>query len=353
MPILFNHNYSPMELRELTGTLKQIAGIRPVEYTDGRVRGMRAAEVWTGSGFRFNVLLDRALDLFAAEHNGRALAWQHPALGTPDQYEPQGLGWLRTFGGGLVTTCGLTFFGNPMSEGGEEFGLHGRVSHLAAEQVSFTEDWIGDQYILEITGQVRQAVIFGENLLLTRRITTRLGANSVMIDDRVVNEGFRETPHMMLYHCNFGFPVVSPDSRLLIRADEVLPRTEVAAQGLDKAQQFEPPQPGFAEHVFFYRPHVGAGGMTRVAIVNDNQQFGAYLRYRAKELPYLSQWKMMGAGDYVCGLEPGNAWVQPRDQLRQEGRLRVLAPGEAVEYSLEIGALTDADAIANFEQELA
>ncbi len=352
MPLIFNHNYSPIELRQLTGTLKQIAGIRSLEYTDGKARGMRAAEVWTGSGFRFSVLLDRALDIFAAEHNGRALAFQHPALGTPEQFEPQGRGWLRTFGGGLVTTGGLTFFGAPMVDEGEEFGLHGRVSHLAAEKVSITEDWIGDQYVLEIAGQVRQAVIFGENLLLTRRITTRLGGNSLIIDDRVVNEGFRETPHMMLYHCNFGFPIVSPDSRLLIDAEEVHPRTEHAAKGLGRERQMEPPQADFSEQVYFYKPRVGAGGFSRVALVNTNLEFGAYIRYRAKELPYLTQWKMMGAGDYVCGLEPGNAWVQPRDQLRQEGRLRMLAPGEAVEYSLELGVLVDAEAIASFEQEV-
>ena len=51
-------------------------------------------------------------------------------------------------------------------------------------------------------------MLFGENLLLTRTISTRLGANQFTLKDVVRNEGYRSTPHIMLYHCNFGFPVV-------------------------------------------------------------------------------------------------------------------------------------------------
>jgi hypothetical protein len=73
------------------------------------------------------------------------------------------------------------------------------------------------------------------------------------------------------------------------------------------------------------------------------------MRYRAAELPYLAQWKMMGAGDYVCALEPANQWETPRHKLREEGRLRFLSPGEEVHYHVELGALPDAVAIADFE----
>src|SRR5664279_4674608 len=87
MPELFNSSFSPAELRRLTGTLDQLAGIRMVEYADGKARGMRAADVYTGTGFRFTVWLDRAMDIGPAEFAGKPLAWLHPALGTPAQYE--------------------------------------------------------------------------------------------------------------------------------------------------------------------------------------------------------------------------------------------------------------------------
>ncbi|MBI5880330.1 MAG: aldose 1-epimerase family protein [Chloroflexi bacterium] len=339
MPELFGHKYSIEELRQMTGGLSQIAGVRLMELADGKPRGMRAAEIYTGSGFRFQVLIDRGLDIGFAEQNGRPLAWIHPALGRPEQHEPLGYGWVRTFGGGLVTTCGLTHFGQPETDGAEALGLHGRISHMPPDHVRVTEEWRGDDYVLAIEAQVRQSVLFGENLLLTRHIVTRLGANSFTIEDTVRNDGFRPTPHMLLYHCNFGFPVVSPDSELIIDDEQVDPRDEPARQGLDRHTRFDRPSPDYAEQVFFHKPRVGADGFVRAAIVNRALNFGAYVRYRAAELPCFAQWKMMGAGDYVCALEPANYWETPRQKLRAEGRLRFLQPGEEVHYRLTIGVL--------------
>ncbi|MGB8643840.1 MAG: aldose 1-epimerase family protein [Anaerolineae bacterium] len=352
MPTIYDQSFSPDQLRRLTGSLDQIAGIRVVEYADGKTRGLRAAEVWTGSGFRFTVWLDRALDLGPTDHAGRGMAWLHPALGTPAQYDPHGAGWLRTFGGGLMTTCGLTFFGAPEVEDGQELGLHGHIAHQPAEKVNIMTAWEGNDYVLELSGQVRQSVLFGENLLLMRRIRSKMGANAVTIEDRVLNEGYRTTPHMILYHCNFGFPVVSPGSQMLIDETEIHPRDARAQRGRGHEREMETPHVGYEEQVFFHKPRVGTDGRARVAIVNRALGLGAYVKYRSQELPYLTQWKMMGAGEYVCALEPTNVWETPRAQLRAERRLPMIEPGQVIEYALELGALPDADAIGAFEQAL-
>ena len=349
MAQLFDGKYSAEDLRQMTGSMAQIAGIRLSELADGKPRGMRVADIYTGSGFRFQVLLDRAMDIGAAEFNGTPLAWTHPALGTPEQFDPHGYGWGRTFGGGMVTTCGLTHFGQPEQDGTEALGLHDRISHTHAGHVCVTEAWRGDDYVLEIEGQSRQAVLNGENLLLTRKISTRLGATTLTIEDTVRNDGYRSTPHMILYHCNFGFPVVSPDSVLLVDDEFANPRDAAARAGFDSHRQFEPPTPEYAEQVFFHKPRVGAGGFVQAGIANRALGFGAFVRYRAAELPYLAQWKMLAMHDYVCALEPANQWETPRHKLREEGRLRFLAAGEEVHYRVEIGVLPDADAVAAFE----
>ena len=350
MPSIFGRGYTTDELRRLVGGMSQLAGIRLVDLADGRVRGMRAAEVFTGSGFRFQVLVDRGLDLGAAEHSGRPLAWTHPALGSPALHEPAGIGWLRTFGGGLVTTCGLDHFGPPDPEG-EGYGLHGRASHLPAENLRVRQEWRGDEYVLEIEGETRQARLFGENLRLERRVVTRLGATSLVLEDRVTNEGFRPAPLAVLYHCNFGFPVVSPDSELLVRDRAVRPRDEAATAGLADHLRFGPPTAGFAEQVFFHQPSTDAGGFASAAIVNRALGFGAFVRWRAAELPVLAHWKMTGEGEYVCGLEPSTHAMTPaRREQRENGSLRDLAPGESASFRLEIGALPDTDAIAAFEE---
>jgi hypothetical protein len=350
MPSIFGGEYAEQELRRLVGTMAQVAGIRLVELADGRVRGLRAAEVYTGSGFRFQVLVDRGLDLGAAEHAGRPLAWLHPALGPPSLHERRGLGWLRTFGGGLVTTCGLDHIGAPDPEG-EGYGLHGRASHLPAENLRVRQEWRGGDYVLEIEGETRQARLFGENLRLERRLTTRLGATSLLLEDRVTNEGYRPSPLAVLYHCNFGFPVVSPGSELVVRGRSVRPRDPAAEAGFAEHHRFGPPAPGFAEQVFFHEPEAGRDGLVAAAIVNRALGFGAFVRWRAAELPVLAQWKMTGEGEYVCGLEPSTHTMAPtRREQREAGALRDLAPGASVSFHLEIGALPDPDAILAFEK---
>jgi len=349
MTKLFGREYTREELAQLTGTLRQVAGVRLLERADGKARGLRVADVYSGSGFRFEVLIDRALDIGAADFGGRPLAWIFPALGTPAQHEPQGLGWLRTFGGGLMTTCGLTQIGHPDEDAGEALGLHGRISHIPAENVRVVEEWQDGAYVVGVEGTMRQAALFGENLLLRRRITTRMGASHLLIEDSVRNEGFKPAPHMLLYHCNFGFPVVSPDSVLVMRDDSVEPRDDTARKDFERHTRLDPPQADYAEQVFFHRPQADAGGMAQAAIVNRALSFGAYVRYRSAELPHLWQWKMMGAGEYVCALEPANHIGAKRSVLRADGQLRILAPGEELRYHVEIGALADGDAIRQFE----
>ena len=74
MPRLWGREWSREELEQRVGDLSQIAGVRLVELADGKERGVRAAEVKTGSGLSFTVLIDRGLDISTAEYNGKALA---------------------------------------------------------------------------------------------------------------------------------------------------------------------------------------------------------------------------------------------------------------------------------------
>ncbi len=215
-----------------------------------------------------------------------------------------------------------------------------------------TQGWRGDDYVLEIEGVVRETTAGGETLVLYRRIATRLGASQVVIVDRVRNEGPRPASHMLLYHCNLGFPVVSPESELLVGSSAVTPRDEAARAGLSGHRRFEAPSAGFAEQVFFHEPRVGRDGSARAAIVNRDLAFGVGLRWRAAELPCLTQWKMMRPGDYVCALEPCTHFETTRRRLREEGRLRVLAPGQEIAYRLELVVLDGAEAVRAFEESL-
>ena len=176
MPTLYGKTFTRAELIERGGDMRQFGGVRLGELADGAERGVRTADIRTGSGLEFTVLADRGLDIGAASYRGASLAWHSPTpFAHPAFYEPEGLGWLRGFGGGLMTTCGLTYFGAPTVDEGQPLGLHGHASNLPATNLACGGDWHGDEYELWVSGQMREARLFGENMVLRRRISTRLG----------------------------------------------------------------------------------------------------------------------------------------------------------------------------------
>jgi hypothetical protein len=278
------------------------------------------------------------LDIYACRYKGIPLAWASSVGAVhPGYYEPQGLGWLRSFQGGLLVTCGLDHFGMPYQDTDQEFGLHGRVSNSPAQYVNQRACWAEDDYELEVTGQVRQTRVFGENLVLQRRIATRLGSNTIRIEDIVTNEGLALNPHMILYHFNLGFPLVSEETRLHLEAEETVPRNEDAAVGIADWKNLQPPTAGYREQVFQHVPVADAEGKVRVEVENPIIGVGLRFTYDKSSLPYLVQWKMMGEGTYVLGIEPANCGgIMGRDTIQQSGDLPHLEPGESRCYVLEL-----------------
>jgi hypothetical protein len=341
MPMLYGKDRSRAELSEYAGSISQLAGIRPFRFIRGRADGLQAADVRTGSGFSFTVLMDRGLDIAHAEYCGRPIGWiSKNGVVAPAFHEVPGFGWLRTFTGGLLTTCGLTQVGSPGLEGEEVLGLHGRISHLPAESFHFTEGWEGDQYVLRVAGQVRESCIYAENLLLKREIVCRLGESSITINDVVENQGYNETPFMILYHINFGYPVVSEHSRLYSSAAGATPWNEDAKRGNGIHDRFDRPTAGYRFQVFALNMPANRD-RAYAAIVNESLDFGAYVAYSPQELPCFSEWKMMGQQDYVVGLEPGTNGSEGRIEARKTGRLATLRPGESRRFRYEIGVLGD------------
>jgi hypothetical protein len=72
--------------------------------------------------------------LLTAFYNQHSLTWLSSRGIVPPQLFPdKGLNWLRTFAGGLLTTCGLTHAGGPETDEFGERGLHGLISNIPAE----------------------------------------------------------------------------------------------------------------------------------------------------------------------------------------------------------------------------
>ncbi len=191
------------------GNVSQIGGIETAVIDNGPARGMRVAWINTGSGLRFKVLLDRAMDIGDAAFNQYNLAWlSHAGFTPPQPMSDRGIDWLRTFGGGLVTTCGLSHVGGPEEDAHGMRGIHGRISNMPAEIVSIIQpDPAAGRREMSIKGIIRESNIFGPCLELHRTISCRLGEASIHMHDEVINRGNMPAPHMILYHCNMGWPL--------------------------------------------------------------------------------------------------------------------------------------------------
>ena len=337
------------QLRQRIGNMDQVAGVRNVLLDDGRERPTRAAIIHTGTGLEFTVLPDRCLDIASASYQGKAMGWRAtPGDAAPQYYEAAGIRWLRSYFGGLLTTCGLMNVGAPdpgSVENGQ--GLHGRIGNTPASNLQVVQEWRGNDFVMSVTGTMREAVLFGENLTLTRTVSAKLGESCFRIADTITNEGFRNTKFMLLYHCNIGWPALDEGSRMIAPSRHVAPRDADAADGKTRWDKMDPPTHNYAEKVYYHDMLPARDGSVTVALANNSfgkgQGFGVYVKYNKRELPRFTQWKMMGEQDYVVGLEPCNCGVEGRAVDEKLGLLQSLRPGQSKTMHLEFGAITTAE----------
>jgi hypothetical protein len=352
MPELFGRKWTRAELLEHVGDVSQLGGARLVTLAEGPEAGVAVAELRTGSGFAFAVLLGRGMDIGFAEYRGVPLCWRSSTGEVASAYyEREGEGWLRGFSGGLMATCGLTTAGWASTDEGRDLPLHGPASYLPARNVYVDGEWQGDDYVMWAQGRTRETVVFGENLRLTRRVWARLGESRLFIDDVVENLGHTPVPHMIAYHINVGFPVLDEGSELISSAQQIEPMTEEFTPALENSAVYAGPQPNVKAAVLVHRPRGDADGWASTALVNRRRGLGLYIKQRPDQLPYLWQWKFPSQGAYVAGVEPANCFGRGRADDRARGTLQFLPPGEQQAYRVEIGVLDSAEAIADLEQQ--
>ena len=360
---LFGRKRPRSEIDERTGALAQVAGVELLEYADGPERGVRVLDFRTGAGLSFRIAIDRGFDLLAADYRGVPIGWRsptgprHPGLASVE--ENRGWGFLRSFTG-LLATCGLDQALAPTAASvaqyiypgfsESDYPLHGRISQVPARLVGYGERWEGDACTLWAEGEVAQMAVFGENLVLTRRIEAALGDTTITVEDRVENRGFRPTPHMLLYHYNFGYPLLDEGAELLVPSRAIVHAMhgDLHAQGVGYRIQ-GPPGADFSEQVYEHDVVAGPDGMASALLINPGLGaggFGIRLDYDRGALPCLIQWQCLQSGLYVLGIEPSTNHVLGRKFAEERGELMFLEHAETRHYRTRLSVLDGAAAIA-------
>lgn len=366
---LYGEAMSRRDIAAKAGALSQFAGVRLVSLGDGVEKDIRLLEFRTGTGLRFSVLVDRALDIADCEYRGMAIGWhspagfRHPGL---HEYEGEGgLGWLRSFSG-MMVTCGLDHILFMYDEPADHYvygprqtvshSIHGRVGTIPARLTGYGERWEGDRCILWCEGSVTQGTVFGEHLELIRRIEAEVGSNEIRISDRVVNRGFYRTPHMYCYHINIGYPVLSAGSRYLAPISEVVWAAHAGEEYRRQHvgyQVLPAPQMQFHEQVWQHEMMPDADGNVPVALVNDALGIGFEVTTRKDQFPCMFEWQNLQSGQYAVGIEPSTNHVLGHAAARERDELIWLEHAEERCYDTTFRVLDGAGEIAVAERRIA
>jgi hypothetical protein len=338
----------------------QVGGIETSVLDNGAGRGARIAWINTGTGLRYKVVIDRAMDIADAFFNQYSLAWlSNKGISAPAAFLDKGTDWLKTFGGGLLTTCGLDHVGGPESDEYGDRGLHGPVSNIPAEIESIVQpDPARGKLDMHITGTVRQSKIFGPDLVLKRTISGEIGISSIRIHDEVVNHGNQAAPHMILYHLNFGWPLIDEGTDILWNG-QWSPRFENnknlifrSGNNFKKCPAPMSEHSGTGEEVGFIDISEDAYGECICGFHNKKIGLALAIKFQKKQLPWLTNWQHWGNGEYVTGMEPGTHPPIGQAKARENGSLLMLQPGESRTYDLDIEVLFDTEKIDKFSNDL-
>lgn len=326
----------------------------------GKQEGVQVVTVQNG-WLEFSVVPTRGMGILEANVGAVRLGWDSPVK---EVVHPQhvhldsraGLGWLDGFNEWMVR-CGLEFAGHPGRDvfvtntgdrGEMDLTLHGKIANIPASEVELLlEREESSRYRIRLRGRVDERMFFGPQLELWSEVSTALGSSTLRIEDQVTNRGAGEQEFEMIYHSNYGAPLLEAGAKFVGPIAKVMPMNDHAAEAVDTWSEYAGPTEGFVEQVYCLEPYADAEGMTVMVLHNRSGRAGAALRYAIDALPYMTVWKNTAeeATGYVTGLEPGTSFPFNRRVERHYGRVPKLAPGESQAFAIEVMVLTNSEEV--------
>lgn len=324
-----------IHLLQHIGDMSQLAGITRSEISSGPARGDGIIEVYNAAGLRFRVLESKCLDILDLSYQGINMGFiSKNGIAASSSFNALDGEFPYYFIPGMLTTCGLANIGNACFDNGAFRNMHGRISNKQPEYISTDAHWEGSDYILSVSGKMKDSYLYGYNLHLDRKMEVSLYGKHIDIYDQITNVSSVRQPYAVLYHFNFGYPLLDAGAKLVKGPGAMLPRDADAEAGLAVWDQITAPIPQEPERVYYHTNIADETGYCYAGIYNQARKLGAYIQYSANNLPYITQWKSMCAHDYVLGLEPCNSFLRGCAVEQSEKNMRFLEPYETIHNHL-------------------
>lgn len=331
-------NYN--EEKKYVGHRDQLIRAKRIQMQEGKAEGLNMIDVQNSSGMHFDIGVSRGMDIPYLDFLGQNFGFVSPCgLVAPEYFDDLNFGFLKSFTAGFLTTCGLKMAGAPCEYEGTSYGLHGNVSNTPAEDVTCVIEEEGETAYIKITGTIRDAVLFGDKLVLKREIVCRYKEKKISIRDKVVNEGYKDARHMILYHCNIGYPILTQNSEVYISSEKVKARNTHAQQAIGEWMKAQLPDSEYEEMCYYHTLKSNEENLGIAAIFNHELNMGIAIEFDTSTLDHFVQWKMMGAGDYVMGLEPCNVTIDGIADAVLNKTVKYIKPGEYMEHFLDFYVL--------------
>jgi len=281
---------------------RQVASLTRYTITDGRGKGLEVIDCDNGK-IRFLLNVSKALDIMQLYHEGMNMSFL-----SKNAFTAREVNFLNRFEGGMLYTCGLDNAGNH-----EGFELHGQLHNTPAEIVTAKCDEDG----ILVEAVIRRTALFGENLVLYRKITSAIGSGSVKLEDTLVNEAYCEEGFCMLYHINLGYPMLDEGTKIVADVEKADARTDFAKANIGTMFEMTAPVDNQDEQCFYLQLKY-----PKITLVNDKLGKSFTVEYEGEALKNFVEWKSMASGDYALGLEPTTT------RLDETFHYTMLAPGE-------------------------
>ena len=318
----------------------------------GRQEGVDVIDVDNGK-LHFRVTPTRGMGILSVACGDVRFGWNSPIT---EIVHPQyinldargGLGWLHGFNEWMVR-CGLEWAGSPgtdtliNNQGDEvdaELSLHGRIANIPATHVKIVVDGNSTPRI-RVQGLVEEITFHGPKLAIATEISTEIGSHEFRISDTVINRSTSPQEMQLIYHTNFGRPILEKGATLVAPVRRVAPVNDTSAPNIGTYAVYAAPKPGYVEEVYCIHPKADSQGNVTIMLRNAAGDRGASMKWPIGQLPYLTQWKntISEEDGYVTGLEPSTGFPYNRKLERKAGRVPVLEGGQSRDFTVDFAFL--------------
>lgn len=321
----------------------------------GKQEGSKVITLRSENGLTIALSPSRGMDLLHVNGHGVRMGWDSPVneVVNPAYINLEsrnGLGWLDGFNE-MMVRCGFEWTGHPVNKDGMLYTLHGKAGNTPASRVEIVID---DQapHEIRIRGLLNEHTFKKANLSTWTELRYIPGSDSFTVHDELTNHSDYPQDYQIIYHSNFGTPILEKDARFIAPVKSVSPFNDYAKQGLKNWNRYDAPTKGFDEMVFNLTPLADAEGKTVAAVINSKGDKGAAIEFDIQQLPLLTLWKNTDTlkQGYVTGIEPGTNYAYPVTIEKEQGRVKQLQPGQSQAFTLTYTLLKDMQAVQKVEQ---